>query len=84
MPIEEFETIVEFSYNKKQSRIVVRFLDGKSYSLDTDNLPKKLQTKKPEWENMFLSPSKNSLQFIAGKDLREIPSFLIHSKGKEL
>jgi len=81
---EEFETIVEFSYNKKQNRLVVRFLDGKSYSLDIINLPKKLQTKKPEWENIYLSPNRNSLQFVASKDLREIPSFIIHSKGKDL
>ena len=80
----EYERIVEFSFNAKSERFVVRFLDGNSYTLDVVNLPKKMQTKKPEWETAYLSGDKSALVIRAGKEIREIPAFMIHSKGKEV
>ena len=80
----EFEIIVEFSFNPKQECLVFRFLDGKSYYLNIKDLPKKLQTKKPEWESCYLSANKTCLIFHAGKEIREIPAFIIHSKGNEM
>ena len=81
---QEYECIVEFSFNPKQERFVFRFLDGKSYSLDVDELPKKMQTKKPDWPNAYLSGLKTGLVVQAGQEIREIPAFMIHSKGKEV
>lgn len=81
---QDYEHIVEFSYNPKQEKFVVRFLDGKSYSLETSALPKKMQTKKPAWENAYLSGPKDAIILIAGKEVREIPAFMIHAKGKEV
>lgn len=81
---EEYERIVEFSYSPKHERFVFRFLDGSSYSLDIINLPKKLQTRKPEWEEAYLSGDKSVLFVHVKKEVREIPAFLIHSKGKPL
>jgi len=80
----EYETIVEFSFNPKQERFVVRFLDGNSYTLDTADLPKKMQTKKPDWANAYLSGNRSSLVVRSGKEIKEIEAFMIHSKGKEL
>lgn len=80
----EYECIVEFSFNAKSERFVVRFLDGNSYALDVANLPKKMQTKKPDWEGTYLSGDKSALIIRAGKEIREIPAFMIHSKGKEI
>ncbi len=84
MPIEEYEYIVEYSYNPRQEKFVVRFLDGKSYAILTSDFPKKMQSKKPAWEEASLSGDKGSLSVIAGNEVREIPAYLIHSKGKEL
>ncbi|MHA2279523.1 MAG: hypothetical protein ACXAC5_01340 [Promethearchaeota archaeon] len=81
---QEYECIVEFSFNPKQERFVVRFLDGKSYALDIIDLPKKMQTKKPAWEDTYLAGNKSALVIEAGKEIREIPAFMIHSKGKEV
>lgn len=82
----EYESIVEFSFNPKQEKFVVRFLDGKSYALEVTALPKKMQTKKPDWENAYLSGSRDAIVIIAAnnKEVREIPAFVIHSKGKEV
>jgi len=82
----EYESIVEFSFNPKQEKFVVRFLDGKSYVLEITALPKKMQTKKPDWGNAYLSGSRDTIIVIAanGKEVREIPAFVIHSKGKEV
>lgn len=80
----EYECIVEFSFNPRQQRFVVRFLDGKSYLLDIADLPKKMQTKKPEWENAYLSGDRTSIIVHANKEPREIPAFMIHSKGREV
>lgn len=84
--LQEYEYIVEFSFNPKQEKFVVRFLDGKSYALDISSLPKKMQTKKPAWEETYLSGSRNALVTVAGngKEIREIPAFIIHAKGKEV
>lgn len=82
--LEEFELIVEFSFLIKQSKFVVRFLDGSSYVLNVADLPKKMQTKKPDWENASLSPARNSLIVIVGDEIREILSHIIHSRGREL
>ncbi len=80
----EYEHIVEFSFNPKQDDFVVRFLDGKSCVLSISNLPKKMQTKKPDWGEAYLSGSKTAIVFRAGNELREIPAFMIHAKGSEV
>lgn len=86
MALAEYEQIVEFSFNPKQEKFVIRFLDGRSYGLEVINLPKKLQTKKPAWSEAYLSGKRDAIVVLAasGKEVREIPSFIIHSKGKEL
>lgn len=83
---QEYEHIVEFSFNPKQEKFVVRFLDGKSYALAIEALPKKMQTKKPDWGNAYLSGTKDAIVTVAGngKEIREIPAFIIHAKGKEV
>ena len=83
---QEYEHIVEFSFNPKQEKFVVRFLDGKSYALEISALPKKMQTKKPDWGNSYLSGKKDAIVTVAGngKEVREIPAFIIHAKGKEV
>lgn len=78
----EYQHIVEFCYLPKTQQFVVRFLDGSSYALKTDDLPKKMQTKKPDWENSYLAPDKASIMFQAGKDVRQILPHIIHSKGR--
>ena len=81
-PIKEFEKIVEYCYNPKHSKFVVRFLDGSSYALKITDLPPKLQTRKPKWEETILSEDNKSLLAPSGKAMKEIPSHIIHSKGK--
>jgi len=83
---QEYEHIVEFSFNPKQEKFVVRFLDGKSYALEISALPKKMQTKKPSWETAYLSGSRDAIITVTGNgsEIREIPAFMIHSKGKEV
>lgn len=83
---QEYEYIVEFSFIPKQEKFVVRFLDGKSYALEINALPKKMQTKKPAWEDAYLSGSRNAIVAVTGNgnEIREIPAFMIHSKGKEV
>ena len=82
--LQEFERIVEFSYNTKSCCFVVRFLDGSSYILKTENLPKKMQTKKPEWKEGVLNEDKSGLMVKAGEDFKLIASHVIHSRGKLL
>lgn len=78
----EYQSICEFSFNKKLEQFVVRFLSGESYVLSVCNLPKKLQTKKPKWEEAYLSDSQEAILVLAGNDVREIPAHIIHSRGK--
>lgn len=82
--MEEFERIVEYSYNPKSECFVIRFLDGSSYTLAIKDLPKKLQTKKPAWECTKLNTQQTGLLIQAGSDLREIPFNIVHSRGKIL
>jgi len=82
IPIQEYEYIVEYCFHPKHEHFIVRFLDGSSYILAVEDLPKKLQTKKPQWEEATLSEDHRSLLVQAKQDVREIPSHLIHSKGK--
>ena len=82
--LQEFERIVEFSYNAKSACFVVRFLDGSSYTLKTENLPKKMQTKKPAWVDAVLNEDKSGLIVKAGEGFRFIASHVIHSRGKLL
>jgi len=82
--MEEFERIIEFSFNPKQSKFVVRFLSGNACVLAVEDLPKKMQTKKPAWEEAYLSTNRDTLIVRAGNETREIPSHIIHAKGKEL
>lgn len=81
MYMQEYETIVEFSFNAKQEQFVIRFLDGSSYMLKIADLPKKMQTKKPPWKEATLSPNRNSLVVKMEKEIREVLSHMIHSKG---
>ncbi len=82
--IKEYERIVEFSYHNKHKRFVIRFLDGTSYVLNIENLPKKLLTRKPDWENTYLSSDRCRLLVTAGEDVRQIPAHIIHSRGKNI
>jgi hypothetical protein len=81
MAAPEYEIIVEFSFNTKTESFVIRFLTGESYMLPVSELPKKLQTKRPAWEEAEISPSKTAIMFKAGHEMREIPAHIIHSKG---
>lgn len=83
-PAREYERIVEFSFHPKDERFVVRFLDGSSYLLNVSDLPKKLQTKKPAWEEAVLSDDKSSLLVVSGSGLKEVPSHIIHARGTVL
>ena len=80
---QEYEKIVEFSFHPKYNKFVIRFLDGKSYTLEIKDLPKKIQTKKPDWESAYLSGSRDTIIATTanGKELREIPAFMIHANG---
>lgn len=80
----EYEQIVEFCYIPKQENYVIRFLSGECYTLKVTDLPKKMQTKSPDWENAVLSQEKNYILVTAGKELRQIACHVIHSKGKLL
>ena len=82
--LREFEFIVEYSYQSKNKQFVVRFLDGSSYLLKIEDLPKNLQTKKPEWDESKLSATKNSIEFTANGEKREIPFHMIHARGTVL
>lgn len=79
--MREFERIVEFCFIEKEQRFVVRFLDGSSYSLPISDLPKKLQTKKSEWNESTLSDDRDSILVKAGKDIHQIPAHIIHARG---
>ncbi len=83
---QEYEHIVEFSFNPKQEKFVVRFLDGKSYAIEITALPKKMQTKKPVWAEAYLSGSRDAIVTVTGNgnEVREIPAFMIHAKGREV
>jgi len=78
----DYERIVEYCYISRLKKFVIRFLDGSSYVLNIVDLPKKLQTKKPDWENTTLSSDKNALIVEVGSLLREIPAHVIHTNGK--
>lgn len=82
--MNEYEVIVEFSFNSKQNSYVVRFLSGDSYVIKTTDLPKKLQTKRPQWDKAALHRDKTSLVVKAGREKRQILSHVIHSRGKIL
>lgn len=82
--MNEYEVIVEFSFNSKQDSFVVRFLSGDSYVLRTVDLPKKMQTKSPEWDKAVLSKDHTALIVKAKSDERQILSHMIHSRGKLL
>ena len=82
--MQEYERIVEFSFIVKHAKFVIRFLDNKIYTLHVSDLPKKMQTKKPDWEEAYLSIDHTSILVTVGKEDREIPSYMIHSRGKEL
>jgi len=77
----EYERIVEYSYHSKSRQFVIRFLDGSSYTLNIIDLPKKLQTRKPQWKQTALSEDQTCLIVTAGNDVRQIPSYIIHARG---
>jgi hypothetical protein len=80
----DYEHIVEYSYNVKSNCFVIRFLDGSSYALKTADLPKKMQTKKPNWETAILNENKSGLVVQAGSDFRLIAAHVIHARGHAL
>ncbi len=81
----EYAYIVEFSFNLKEEQYVVRFLDNNSYVLKVDNLPKKMLTRKPQWEKARLSEDKTCLLVpISREEERPIPFHVIHARGSEL
>lgn len=82
--MQEYERIVEFSFNPKEERFVIRFLDGSSYSLGITDLPKKMQTKKPKWEDAALSDDRVAIMVNVGNEVRIIPSHMIHARGQVL
>ena len=80
----EYAFIVEYSYNLKNEHFVVRFLDNNSYVLDIEELPKKMQTKNPDWTRTELSSNRDAIIVPVGKGYREIPFHIIHSRGRLL
>ncbi len=80
----EYEVIVEYSFNPKTELFVVRFLSGESYALKVNELPKKMCTKKPDWERTRLSDDKKAIIFEASGEERQLIAPVIHSKGKLL
>lgn len=84
MDYREYASIVEFSYNKREEQFVIRFLDNNSYVLKITELPKKMQTKKPKWEETRLSTDRGSLLVPVGNDFRPIPFNVIHSRGVQV
>lgn len=80
----EFAQIVEFCFIPKEQHFVIRFLDNNSYVLKVADLPKKMLTKKPQWEDAAISPERDSILVQAGGDLRVIPFHIIHARGKQL
>jgi len=45
-----------------------------------------MQTKKPVWEDAYLSGAHDAIVTVTGNgnEVREIPAFIIHAKGKEI
>ena len=82
--MQEYEIIVEFSFNSRQDVFVIRFLNGDSYCLKVSDLPKKMLTRKPDFEGSRLNGDRNAILYEAGKDLRQIASHVVHSRGKML
>lgn len=80
----EYEVIVEYSFNPKTESFVVRFLSGESYALKVSDLPKKMCTKKPDWNSTRLSDDKQSILYDASGETRQLIAPVIHSKGKLL
>jgi len=80
----DFEQIVEFSFQSRQQKFVVRFRDATTYIVAIDDLPKRLKTKNPDWENATLSDDKCSLVVVAKGEERIIPAHLLHAHGKSI
>jgi hypothetical protein len=80
----EYEQIVEFCFLPKEEQFVIRFLDNTSYVLRVADLPKKMLTRKPLWENATVSKDRNALLVLAGSEFREVPAHVIHSRGRLL
>jgi len=82
--LREYAFIVEFSYDPKAEQFVIRFLDNNSYVLKVTDLPKKLQTRKPDWATAQLSGARDGLVVQAGKGSKCIPFNIIHARGTTL
>ena len=80
----EFARIVEFCFIPKDQHFVIRFLDNNSYVLKVADLPKKMLTKKPQWEDAEMAIERDAILVQAGDKVREIPFHIIHSRGKQL
>ena len=79
--MREYEQIVEYCYHPKEEQFVIRFLDNSSYVLRVADLPKKMLTRKPDWENATVTPERSGLLVQAGDEFREIPAHIVHSRG---
>ena len=84
MDAREYAHIVEFSFNPREEQFVIRFLDNSSYVLKVTDLPKKMQTKKPKWEDTELAKDRSALLVPVGDDFRPIPFNIIHSRGVQV
>ncbi len=82
--INEYERIVEYSFQVKSRQFVIRFLSGAIYTLKINDLPKRLHSKKIDWESACFSPNHTSLIVQAGKEIREIPSHMVYARGRVL
>jgi len=83
--IKEFQHIVEYSFISKPPSIVARFLEGNTYSLAISDLPQNLKAKKISWDECYLSEDNKALCVKVGKkDIREIPAYMFHARGREI
>jgi hypothetical protein len=79
---EEYEKIVEFSFNAKALNFVVRFLSGESYSMNVQDLPKAIQAKSPDWSSLKIDSRHSGFTVSCKGGIMEIPAFVIHSRGR--
>ncbi|RMD67066.1 hypothetical protein D6833_00705 [Candidatus Parcubacteria bacterium] len=82
--IQDYEVIAEHSYNPRANALVVRFLDGSSYTLSIADLPRKYRSNKPQWDRARLSQHKNALIVYGRGKRHDIPAHVIHRYGKPL
>lgn len=84
LDIRDFQHIVEHSFLSKNRRVVARFLNGDSFYIKVDDLPKELQAKKLDWANSRLSDDHKEIIVSDGDGERSLQAHLFYAKGKEL